>query len=242
MGKHDCAGYHSGEATLILKFLLLSLFLVACSGRLLAQDVQTPSVLVETIQLSSKPVGNTVIAYGQVEPDPDAIRVISLPRAGLITQIFVRVGEQVAAGDPLLVMDTTPDTRLQYVQATAAQIYAEGQLARMRELLSERLATRDQVASAERALQDAESQVAALRDIGADQSQQTIRSNVNGIVLSMAVTTGDRIAADSAAITLAQSSGLIMRFGLEPEDARRLQAGHAIKLESVFQNSISFES
>ena len=177
-----------------------------------------------------------------VEPDPEAIVVVALPRAGLVTRLHVRLGERVSAGDPLLALDTAPGTRMQYSQADAAYAYAKGQLARTQQLFDEQLATRDQVASAERALRDAESQLNALQKIGANQNQQTIRASTDGIVTGLSVNAGDRIAADTPAMFLAQSSGLIVRLGVEPEDAKRIPDDAPVTLISIFDAEIKIDT
>jgi len=208
----------------------------------IAQDGAQSGVLVETITLQQKVVSQTIKAYGTVEPDPDALVVVALPSAGLITQLNVRQGERVNAGDALLTLDTAPGTRMQYAQAAAEREYAAGQLERMKQLFDEQLATREQVANAQRALRDSEAQLVALQNVGAGRNRQTIRSSTNGIVTSISVNAGDRVAADTPALLVAQTSALIIRFGVEPEDARTISVDNPVAVSSVFQSDINFDS
>jgi len=217
-----------------LRRALAALLLLA--GVALAQGPAEVSVLVQTATAVSQSVRQTIRAYGAIEPDPDGLLVVALPRAGLITHVYVRLGDRVAAGDPLLVLDTAPDVRMQFTQAQAAQVYAEGQLKRTRQLFADQLATRDEVAAAERALSDAKAQLAAMKQVGADQNRQVVRAVADGIVTGLSISAGDRVAADTTALILARSTGLVVRLGIEPEDARRLPANAPVELESVFQD------
>ena len=131
---------------------------------------------------------------------------------------------------------------MQYAQAAAEREYAAGQLERMKQLFDEQLATREQVANAQRALRDSEAQLVALQNVGAGRNRQTIRSSTNGIVTSISVNAGDRVAADTPALLVAQTSALIIRFGVEPEDARTISVDNPVAVSSVFQSDINFDS
>jgi RND family efflux transporter MFP subunit len=219
----------------------IAAYCLCLSVAALAQAVE-PSVLVETVEVISKQVSQTINAYGAIEPDPDALTVVALPRAGLVTRLHVRLGERVAAGDPLLELDTAPGTRMLYAQAVAARDYAEGQLRRTEQLFAEQLATREQIAAAEHALGDAVAQLNALKDVGANQNRQTIRAVTDGIVTGLSISTGDRVAADTPALFLARAAGLVVRLGIEPEDARRIPENATLELVSIFQNDVRIQT
>ncbi|MEQ9451608.1 MAG: efflux RND transporter periplasmic adaptor subunit [Pseudomonadales bacterium] len=239
MGNLDRIGHDNRKraANVRLARWIVSGLGVLLANIVLAQNVE-PSAMVETTSIIKKSVTQTISAYGAIEADPDALTVVALPRAGLVTRLHVRLGERVSMGDALLELDTAPGTRMQFSQAQAAQSYAEGQLQRIRQLFDEQLATRDQVANAERALSDATAQLRALKDVGADQKRQTVRAVTDGIVTGLSVSTGDRIAADTPALFLAQTTGLVVRLGVEPEDARRVPDDAALELVAIFQSDI----
>lgn len=241
MGNHNRAGYPYGQGARAMIRTLAAL-LVLWVIPVLGQDTVEPSVLVETATVVSKQVSQTINAYGTIEADPDVLTVLALPRAGLVTKVYVRLGERVKAGDPLLVLDTAPGTRMQYAQAEAARNYAQGQLERTRQLFEQQLATRDQLAVAERALSDATEQLRALAKLGANEARQIIRASSDGIVTGLSVMAGDRAAADSTAVLLARATGLIVRLGIEPEDARRVPDAAPVELVSIFQDELRISS
>ena len=77
-----------------------------------AQQVQATekSVLVHTTTLALHTLSANVTAYGRVQPDPDHLTSITLPRAGLVSRVWVRLGQRVSDGQPLLELVTAPAT------------------------------------------------------------------------------------------------------------------------------------
>jgi RND family efflux transporter MFP subunit len=105
-----------------------------------------------------------------------------------------------------------------------------------------RLATREQVAQAQRDLADARATERSLRTVGANAAQQTLRAPKDAIVTAVLINAGDRSAADTAALSLAAVDGLIVRLGVEPEAAREIVAGTKVKLVSVFDSDRVIEA
>ena len=56
---------------------------------------QSPEVLVETAPVKTEAVGETLHAYGVLEPDPDQVLSLSLPHAGLVNRIWVSLGQSI---------------------------------------------------------------------------------------------------------------------------------------------------
>jgi multidrug efflux pump subunit AcrA (membrane-fusion protein) len=148
--------------------LTLLLFIALClaSGSAHAQ----PQAQVQTKPLAEHTLKKTVLAYGQVQPDPEHITSISLSQAGMIDRLLVRLGERVVANQELLELDTDPKVRMDYQQAKAAVDYARNKLDQTESLFSEQLATRDQVSGARRDLKDAQAKLDALQKLGPNQA------------------------------------------------------------------------
>ncbi len=194
-----------------------------------------PQAQVQTLPLAEHNLKMTVVAYGQVQADPDHISSISLPRAGSINRLLVRLGQRVAANQELLELDTAPQARMDYQQAKAAVDYARSKLQQTQSLFSQQLATRDQVAGAQRDLRDAEAKLAALVKLGSGKKMTIIRAPFAGIVTELKVSQGQRVQADTGAMLLASGDTLIVPLGVEPEDARRIEPGMKVVLESLFE-------
>jgi RND family efflux transporter MFP subunit len=218
--------------------LLLTTLVVAHGAALNAEPVAT----VQTAAVREAPAETRLSVYGSLQPDPDALVSINLPRAGLINRLMVRLGQRVAAGAPLLEIDTAPGTRMDYLQARAAVDFASNEVLRFKRLLAEQLATRDQLSSAEKNLADSKTKLESLQKVGADLQLQTVRAPFDGIVTQLSVTQGSRVQADTTALLLGHQDRLIVLLGAEPEDAKRLQAGQVVVLKSVFDPGIRIES
>ncbi len=210
---------------------LLTVALLAAPG---AVQAAGPSVLVKTTLARETTLTGRLTAFGHVQADPDSRTSINLPHAGLVNRLWIRLGQRVGAGAPLLQLDTAPTTRMRFQQAKAGVDYARSERQRMRRLFSERLATRTQVASAERRLRDARAALAAQRKLGAGRGVEVLRAPFAGIVTQLNVNQGERVQADTNALILARRDRLLVPLGVEPEDARRLKPGMAVTLSPVF--------
>jgi RND family efflux transporter MFP subunit len=190
---------------------------------------------VQTLPLAEHRLKATVVAYGQVQADPEHISSISLPRAGRINRLLVRLGQRVVANQELLELDTAPQVRMDYQQAIAAVDYARSKLQQMQSLFSQQLATRDQVAAAQRDLKDAEARLSAQVKLGSGKKMTVIRAPFAGIVTELKVGQGQRVQADTGAMLLASGDTLIVPLGVEPEDTRPIEPGMKVVLESLFE-------
>ena len=199
-----------------------------------AQADETPSVAIKTAAVQVMDIGDTLLSYGVLEPDPDQILSLSLPHAGLINRVWVRLGQRVKVGDKLLEVITAPDSRMQFLQAQSAVDFAKRELARKQQLLKEQLATKTEVDAAEKALQDAQSTLDAMRKRGLDKVEETLSAPTNGIITRLDVSQGQRMPADTTAALIATEDRLIARLGVEPEDLDLIQAGSPVTITPVF--------
>jgi len=195
-----------------------------------------PRARVQTRPLEEHTLKKTVVAYGQVQADPDNISSISLPRAGTINRLLVRLGQRVAENQELLELDTSPRASMDYRQAKAAVDYARSKVQQTQSLFDEQLATRNQVAAAKRDLSDAEAKLTALLKLGNEKNMTIIRAPFAGIVIELKVSQGQRVQPDTDALLLAGEDTLLVPLGVEPEDARRVAPGMKVVLESLFEH------
>ena len=200
----------------------------------LAQAGAEPTALVQQATVVQQTVSETLTVYGRVEPAPDAVLTISLPHAGLITRVGVRLGQRVKQGDLLLEWTTAPAARMQYIQAQSAVSFARRNLARQQQLLKDQMATKAQVDAASKALDDALSGMAALEAKGQDKTTEMLTAPTDGIVTQLQVKQGDRVQADTAALSIASGKQLVAQLGVEPEDIHLLKPGLPVRLRSVF--------
>jgi RND family efflux transporter MFP subunit len=215
----------------VVRIVAILMLELAVSSALAAE---APSVLVSTAPVSEQQVAKTLIAYGVLDPDPDQVLSLSLPHAGLIDRVWVRLGQRIKSGDKLLDVVTAPDARMQYLQAQSAVDYARRELEHQQRLLSDKLATRADIDTAQKSLRDAKASLDALKKRGMGIVEETLRAPRDGIVTRLNVSQGQRVQSDTTAMLIAAEKSLIARLGVEPEDLRSVQAGTPVTVQSVF--------
>jgi RND family efflux transporter MFP subunit len=189
-----------------------------------------PSTLVTTVMPKRGSLPDIVVAYGSVGPAVGGSMTLNLQHEGRVAAIAVRPGQAVRKGEHLIDFDASPATSNAYQQALTALTLARSQRLHTEQLLSQQLATRDQLAQADKALADAQSTVDALRRQGAGQTEQALIAPFDGVVSGIAVAQGERVQAGAALLTLTRLDGLVATVGIEPSDRDRVRPGQDVKL------------
>jgi membrane fusion protein, multidrug efflux system len=197
---------------------------------------QEPSVLVTTAPLAQHALVETLIGYGTVAPAVGRVENISTSYGGRVTALPVSPGQTVKRGDALIEVETDPAASLAYRQAATAVEYARSELQRVEELAQQQLATRSQVAAAEKSLADAKLQLHEQERLGAERRNTTFHAPFNGVVISLAATLGERVGAGKTLLQMARTDRLRAQLGIEPADAARVRPGMAVRLASVFDS------
>src|SRR5579862_9599036 len=78
-----------------------------------AEGEATPAAKVETTPLQRQAIAETLNVFGVIGSAPSAEATSSAPYDCVIRKINVGVGAPVAAGDVLMEIDPSPDTKLQ---------------------------------------------------------------------------------------------------------------------------------
>jgi membrane fusion protein (multidrug efflux system) len=188
-----------------------------------------PSVAVELTALHKGSLPRIVTAYGMVGTGPAAQQTIQAPFAAVVDAIYVKPGEQVAADAPLLRLGPSPTTAASYTQAVTALQAANEEVQRTRTLLGQHLATRQQVATAEKAAADAQATLAALKSEGAG-GPQTLRAPFPAIVTAVSTSLGAIVAQGAALLDLARPSELVLHAGVVPSQAVAIKTGGAASI------------
>jgi RND family efflux transporter MFP subunit len=206
------------------------------SSPILAADVA--SVQVEIVVLKQQPMADVVSGYGVVSPDTHSLQTISLPRPGQVVGLLVSAGQVVKEGTPLLVFGTSADAALNYQQARQAVEFAQGEKARIEQLVNQQLSTLSQLAAAKKALADADANLRVQEKIGTGQSLQRIVAPFDGIVVAVQAAQGDRLAAGAPVLQLVRSGRQRVLLGVEPDDVNRVRTGMAVSVNPVFSTGL----
>ncbi len=191
--------------------------------------------LVQTQPLVQHVLTETVSGYGSVSVDPLSTENINFPRAGRVTRLLVSQGQVVKKDTPLLKLATAPQESVAYEQAQSATDLAKNELMRERSLLASQLATRSQVANAQKNLLDAEASLAAQQKLGTGTPSETIKAPFDGIVSAVQIAQGDRIQPGATALQMSRLDRLHVVLGIEPDEALRVRPGMSVRLIPVFE-------
>lgn len=222
---------------------LLSALLFAISGAFMQSAIAgSQSALVETRALIHEDLPVTLSAYGQVVSAIGHSANVTLPTAGQVAAVFVSQGQFVKAGARLLRFRPSPESARQYAQAVAEVNYARAQLGRMRRMLEEKMATRSQLADAERALAVATAALQAQRRMGTGDASRTLLAPFSGIVSAVNLKPGDWTQPGAVALQISNTAVMRATLGVLPEDASKIRPGAEVVLRPVFEPNIAVDT
>jgi RND family efflux transporter MFP subunit len=226
--------------------LLLCLMLLAVSAAVCADDDDDKAVAataaVQTAAVSERDLGDTLSAYGTVKAGPQRLRDVVATHAGEVTGIQVLPGQRVHAGEALLTLVAAPENVASFAQAQSADAFARSSLERTQGLFKERLATREQLADAERAASDADANLAAQQALGGDEPRSVLRAPADGVVGAIAVHAGERVAENTLLLGFEGGADSYAELDIDPEDAAQVRAGMAVILRPVFGSGAAVQA
>ena len=204
---------------------VMCLALVASTVPSRADDGDDAVALVTLAKLQKGSLDHTIVAYGKVDANPAASHTLMAPLPAVVGEIYVSVGKQVAKDAPLLQLRPSPKTLADYNQAKSALAAAQGELDRTRNMVSQHLATTQQLADAQKALSDARSNFAVLDAQGAA-GTQIVRAPGPAIVTAISVKPGAILSDGASLLELAQPDKLVLGVGVTPGEAALIQPGN----------------
>lgn len=198
-----------------------------------AGDTPDPTVLVHTAPARTGVMDDIVTAYGSTAYGFDSIMSLSLQQDGRVMRVAVTPGETVSSGQLLIEFGASAQAASSFRQAQTALSLALAQRQHASQLLAQHLATRDQLAQAEKAVTDAQSTLDALRREGAGSAMQKLTAPFDGVVQTIPATPGERLQPGAPLLTLALRSGMIATVGVEPALLGRVHPGQSVTLAAL---------
>lgn len=213
-----------------LPVLFLPLLFVAAT----VAATQTPSTAVSVQTVREQTLTETATAYGQLVPNPQALRWLSAALAGRVDAVYATVGATVRAGQKLVFVKPTPQTLATFQDAQSSLVSEHAKLRQTETLEHNGLATKAQLAAAKSALATARSRLAALRGEGVSSHGEILKAVRTGVVTQLVVAPGQWVNAGAQIAALVPAGALWVRLGLPPKVAARVKPGAKAKLSPVF--------
>lgn len=210
------------------------LVLAACSGSGGDAGASQPAIEVNTATPVRQTFHATVAAFGQLAADSRNALSLSLPQAGEVTATRALAGQRVRRGDVLLELTTDPATRSAYLQAQTALQVARSDLSRTTSLHAQKLATNAQLDAARKALADAQAALDAQSRLGGAQPVASLRAPADGVVTTLDVQRGQRVAAGTPLLQFMPAAALAAQLGIDPGAAASVHTGMPVTLKPVY--------
>ena len=207
--------------------------LVFSYAGLAAEDDPKGSVLVETQVAKKSEIAEALTAYGTAAPAINGGMTLSVQAEGRVMRILVTPGEPVHSGQPLLEFHLSSAASSTYTQAVSALKLAREEQVRTTRLLEQQLATRDQKGVADKAVADAQATLDALARETGGKPQQILTAPFDGVVGTVPVAQGDRVAAGAPLVSITRNNGLVVTVGVEPSDVKRLKLGTNVAIKAL---------
>ena len=216
-------------------------------------------------QMPALPVGVEVLTPKPVTISSEFVAVLKSRRStevrpqveGIITQIYVRSGDAVASGKPLLQIDpakqqaTVQSEEAARAAQEAAVHYAEQQFDRAKELLKVGAISQQEYDQAESAILTAKATWAAndarVRENQVQLQYFRVTAPTAGVVGDIPVRVGDRVKTDTVLTTIDQNVGLEVYVQVPIERAQDIRPGLRVRLldgqgQTVVESVIDFVS
>jgi len=195
--------------------------LAGCGGGQPAAPTAPAATAVRTLRVAPEPVELTITATGAVEPRAKVI--VAAQQEGLVTEVRVREGDRVAAGQVLVRLDDR-EIQAQLAEEEARRIEAEAQWRRSQALVADGLIAESQADTARASFETASARVLALQT---RLSFTRITAPVAGVVTARLVEVGNLAAARAALLEMAAGEGLVLRVPVSELDVVKLAADDA---------------
>jgi len=214
--------------------LALALALAACSSPEDAADSgDKVSALVTTQPVRQGSLPDVVTAYGTAAPAIDAVSSLSVKAEGHVAHFDVTAGAVVKRGQRLLTFALAPAAVAAYQQAQTASQVARAQRTHTAQLLAQQLATRDQLAQADKAMSDAASALDALRRQQGDGATVALLAPYDGVVSTIVASQGDALQPGAPLLSLTRGDGVVVDVGVELDAAHPVTPGDPVSLQPL---------
>jgi RND family efflux transporter MFP subunit len=198
---------------------------------------------VQTVRVQQAEIAQPVRAFGIVAASAANLTTINLPYIARIVQMRVQSGQTVTRGAPLFVVQADPAAILAATQAKSAVTLAQGEMARTQSLLDKGLATQSQLASARKALDDAQQALAAQNNTGVASGNKVVTAPLDGVVMQLSAAQGDQVQAGAPILQLAgadngnggkgRDARANVMLSVEPSEAAAIHTGDALTLRGL---------
>jgi membrane fusion protein, multidrug efflux system len=192
---------------------------------------ERPVASVETAVLADQPIAQTIEVFGVMVAAPSGDHVTSAPYDCVVRKIYVGVGTPVTAGEVLLEVEPSPEAKLAADSARSLLVLATKSLAATQQRYDLKLATNQELLTAQQAADDAQLKADsfAARGLGGD---GRITAPAAGVVTHLDLFAGALAPTGTALVTVSTGGQMEARLGIEAAEVGVVASGQTVTLES----------
>lgn len=202
-----------------------------------AEAIGNAGIGVEEIRAGG--LGSEIIAQGMVVPSPTGEALVSARAGGAVTRVFKRLGDPVAAGEPLAIVESRDAGQIaaERTAAAARARLAQQNLARERYLYEQKVTARAEyeAAQAEAAAAAAEARraqaAAGAANVTSDGRGTMVASPISGKVTAATIVLGAYVQPEAELFRVADPRRIQVEVAVGPSDMARLAAGDRAVIE-----------
>jgi len=222
---------------IVAAVLLLVLLLIGrCTWRHFTgadeEKKEEPTALVEVAAVTRKTIAEKLTVYGSVIAQPGKTHSVTVGFETRVRHVLVAPGQLVHESDPLVEVEGSPAAQLQLRQAQNNAEITARDLKHAQERFNLKLATNQELSTAEKAARDAQAQLEALQRAGAG-GDNRIRSDMTAVVAKINAQDGQIVPVGSPLVELVAEEEIEVKLGVEAEDLPALQPEQAIAIFPV---------
>lgn len=211
----------------------------ACGGSEDAEPKKPDPVLeVRSAVARVGAINDEISAYGTIVPAPGAAVTVSRPFETKVAQVMVTAGQRVSAGDALIRLEPSPDTRLRFDEAGRAEESAKRGLEAVKRRFDLGLATSADMVAAQQAHDQAAAENRSLRSRGAS-SGDTIIAPRSGLVTRVHVQQGALVSAGQPLLELSAEASVEAQIGIELGRAAYVHEGDKVRITAVSRGAVT---
>jgi membrane fusion protein (multidrug efflux system) len=183
-----------------------------------------PIAQVQVAKVERKTITEKVIVYGSVVAQPGKTHSVSVAFETRVRHILVAPGQFVQENDPLIEIELSPAAQVQFQQAKNAAEAARKEFKQTQERFNLKLATNQDLSSAEKTARDTEAQLTSLQRAGAG-GDNRIHSDMSGVIAKVDAQDGQIVPAGSPLVEIVAENEIEVKLGVEAEDLSAAQEG-----------------
>ena len=198
------------------------------------EEEAKPTATVVTAPARRGTISRQLTLFGTVVAPASDVQVVSVPFEARVKKTLIAPGEVVSAGQPLIEVEGSAATALAYQEAqnTAAAAQRDVQLVRQR--FEQKLATNQELYTAESVLKVAQGKLRSLQQGGAGGPRQ-LKAETAGIVSKVDVQSGQVVPAGNPLIEVAAGDRIEVRLAAGADDLPKLRVDQPVNLVTIDQ-------